>query len=246
MNEPLIALPGHVLSAIRAHAEEQFPKECCGVVIVRKGKAVYVPCPNVAQTPDAQFVISGEDYAAAEDQGEVIRIVHSHPNMSPQPSEADKVGCEASGVPWLIVNWPTGRIVEFAPSGFEAPLVGRHFHHGVLDCYSLVRDYYRREAGLVLPDFERESQWWLKGQNLYVENFASVGFTEIDPTQLRAHDGLLMQVGSPVINHAAVYIGDGLILQHCAGRLSSRDVYGGGWQRATRIVLRHRTLMNGV
>lgn len=74
MTEPLAALPEDVLAAIRAHAQSQFPKECCGVVIVRRGKAVYVPCANVAQTPDAHFVISIEDYVAAEDQGEVIRI----------------------------------------------------------------------------------------------------------------------------------------------------------------------------
>ena len=54
-----------------------------------------------------------------------------------------------------------------------------------------------------------------------------------------------MQVGSPVINHAAIYIGDGMIIQHCAGRLSSRDVYGGGWRRATRKALRHKSLITG-
>ena len=122
--------------------------------------------------------------------------------------------------------------------------MGRSFHHGVLDCYSLARDYYRREVGIEIPDMAREASWWLKGQNLYVENFAAFGFVEIEPKDLRRHDALLMQVGSPVINHAAVYIGDNMILQHCAGRLSSRDVYGGGWHRATRKALRHRSLLS--
>ena len=239
----MIPIAEAVLAAIREHAEKDFPKEACGVVIVRRGKQVYVPCANLASDPGAHFVIAPADYAAAEEAGEVIRIVHSHPNLSPQPSEADKVGCELSGVPWLIVNWPTGRTVEFSPSGYEAPLVGRSFHHGVLDCYSLARDYYRREVGIEIPDMAREPYWWLKGQNLYVENFPAFGFVEIEPKDLRRHDALLMQVGSPVINHAAVYIGDNMILQHCAGRLSSRDVYGGGWHRATRKVLRHRNLL---
>ena len=234
-----------ILDAIRAHVARDFPREACGVVIVRRGKQVYVPCSNLASSPAEHFVLSPEDYARAEDEGEVIRIVHSHPNIAATPSEADKVGCESSGVPWLIVNWPTGKIVEFAPSGYEAPLIGRSFHHGILDCYSLVRDYYSRETGIMIPDMHRAENWWLKGEDLYVQNFEDFGFVEIDQAHLRRHDALLMQVGSPVINHAAVYIGDGMIIQHCAGRLSSRDVYGGGWRRATRKALRHKSLMAG-
>jgi proteasome lid subunit RPN8/RPN11 len=238
----MIPIAEPILAAIREHAEKDFPKEACGVVIVRRGKQVYVPCANCAIDPGEHFLIAPAEYAAAEEAGEVIRVVHSHPNLSPQPSEADKVGCEASGVPWLIINWPTGRTVEFAPSGYEAPLVGRSFHHGILDCYSLVRDYYRREVGLEIPDMAREAHWWIKGQNLYADNFTAFGFVEIEPEQLCCHDALLMQVASPVINHAAIYVGDNMIIQHCAGRLSSRDVYGGGWQRATRKVLRHKSL----
>ena len=238
-------LTEEILDAIRAHAQRDFPKEACGVVIIRRGKQVYVPCANLAPSPAEHFLISPDDYAKAEDEGEVIRIVHSHPNIAPVPSEADKVGCEGSGLPWLIVNWPTAKIFEFEPSGFEAPLVGRSFHHGVLDCYSLVRDYFAREASIDIPDMARDPNWWLKGQDLYTENFEAFGFAEIDPAHLRRHDALLMQVGSPVINHAAVYIGDGMIMQHCAGRLSSRDVYGGGWRRATRKALRHKSLIAG-
>ena len=48
-----------------------------------------------------------------------------------------------------------------------------------------------------------------------------------------------MQVASPVPNHAAVYLGDGLILHHLQGRLSSRDVYGGYWQKITTHILRY-------
>lgn len=232
-------LPDSVLEAIREHAKSCFPEESCGVVIVRAGKALYWPCVNQADAPDRHFVLSPRDMVQAQEQGEVLAIVHSHPNQAPDPSEADLVGCEASGLPWVIVNWPTGQLHVFEPSGYEAPLVGRNFHHGVLDCYSLLRDYYRRELGIALPDFQRDAQWWLKGHNLYLDHFEEAGFVEVDPQSLQMHDVLLMQVGSPVINHAAIYVGDQQILQHCAGRLSSRDVYGGGWQRASRMALRH-------
>jgi hypothetical protein len=54
---------------------------------------------------------------------------------------------------------------------------------------------------------------------------------------LKVGDCFLMQVASPVPNHAAVYLGDGLILHHLQGRLSSRDVYGGYWQKVTTHIL---------
>ncbi|GAC1315510.1 MAG: C40 family peptidase [Collimonas sp.] len=245
----MIPVSESVLAAIRADAERAYPRECCGVVVITRGRQHYVACANI--TPGAShFAISPQDYAAAEENGEITHIVHSHPGMSPLPSEADLVGCERSGLPWMIVNWPTGAIHTFAPNGYQAPLVGRAFSHGILDCYSLIRDYYRRELALDLPDFEREEGWWLKGShavggNLYLDNFEQAGFVTLaNDTPMQKHDGLLMQIGAEVPNHAAVYIGDGLILQHCMHRLSSRDIYGGYWQRSTVKVVRHRSLIH--
>jgi cell wall-associated NlpC family hydrolase len=75
--------------------------------------------------------------------------------------------------------------------------------------------------------------------NLYLDNFGSAGFHTTDLADLQVGDVLLMQVASPVPNHAAVYLGDGLILHHLQGRLSSRDVYGGYWHKVTTHALRH-------
>lgn len=237
----MIVIDDKVIQEIKNHASDEYPKESCGVVIVKNGKQKYISCPNVADHKEAHFIIDPKTYAQAEDLGEIIRIVHSHPNIPPVPSEGDKVSCEFSGIPWLIVNWPNGDIYEFEPSGYIAPLVGRSFFHGVLDCYSLIRDYYKQKLEIELPDFDRVPQWWLKEQNLYFENFQKAGFIQVPIDNLKENDVLLMQIGSPVINHGAVYIGSNQIIQHCAGRLSSRDVFGGGWQRATRIVVRHKT-----
>ncbi|KDV41706.1 hypothetical protein BU56_37950 [Escherichia coli O145:H25 str. 07-3858] len=38
-------------------------------------------------------------------------------------------------------------------------LTGRRFEHGVTDCYTLFRDAYHL-AGIDMPDFEREDDWW--------------------------------------------------------------------------------------
>ena len=90
--------------AIHAHALEDYPREACGVIVVRKGRERYIRCRNLAATPDEHFVMSPADFAEAEDQGEVTAIVHSHPNVPARPSEADRVGCEQSELPWVIVS----------------------------------------------------------------------------------------------------------------------------------------------
>lgn len=234
----LCAWTDAVQEAVRAHAAECYPRECCGVVLVERGRSSYVPCRNVA-VEGGQFEIHGEDLAAAEERGSVVCVVHSHPDAAPTPSEADRVMCERSGLPWVIIGWPTGAVATLRPSGYQAPLVGRPFMHGVLDCYAIIRDWYARELGIELPDYDRGDRWWLRGEDLYMRWYLEAGFARIDGPPQR-HDMILMQIAAPVVNHGAVYLGDGLILQHCAGRLSSRDVYGGYWQRCTRAVMRHR------
>ncbi len=234
-----------LVGAVREHAAREAPRECCGLAVVVKGKLRYWPCRNIS-THNSQFEIDPDDHARAEEAGEVVGVCHSHVFVPPSPSEADRVMCEHSGLPWLIVNHPVGGFEQLTPSGYQAPLVGRQYSHGVLDCYQLVVDYYQRELGIVLPYFRREDGWWNRGENLYLDNFAQAGFVMVGDGTLagmKPHDGLLMQVASAVPNHCAIYLGDNLVLHHVYGRLSSRDVLGGYWRKNTCAVLRHRSLM---
>lgn len=234
-----------LVSDVLEHAGREQPRECCGLAVVIKGRLRYWPCQNISENI-AQFVMDPDDMAAAEDAGEVVGVCHSHVFVPPKPSEADRVMCERTGLPWLIVTYPTGAFAQIEPTGYQAPLVGRPYTHGVLDCYQTVVDHYERELGIELPHFERPDNWWLKGQSLYLDNFGKAGFTQVgDGTHadIRAHDVLLIQMNSPVPNHAAIYLPDHSILQHVHGRLSSRDAYGGYWRKATTHVLRHRSLL---
>ena len=224
-----------------AHAKEEYPKEAVGLVHVIKGKNRYFKCQNLAETPDEHFILNPKDYLEAEKKGEIIAVVHSHPKTNPAPSPADKVACEASGLPWFIVNPNTETWGEYKPEGWELPYVGREFSHGIVDCYSLVRDFYKREFKLQLNDYNRRDQWWEKGENMYLDNFAKEGFKETTLEQITYGDLFLMQLESPVPNHAGIYLGDGVVLHHVQGRLSSRDVYGGYYQKVTAKVLKHES-----
>jgi proteasome lid subunit RPN8/RPN11 len=229
-----------LIDQVKAHANSSPSREICGVIVSHRRRNQYVPCNNIAEN-NSHFVIDPIDYAAAEDAGTVIAIVHSHVNVNPAPSQADLIGIERTQLPWLIVNTPVNNYTYTEPSGYLAPYVGREFVHGITDCYSIWRDYYKRELGIEMIDYERSVEWWLKGRDLYEDNYRAAGFLEVDIKDLKKHDIILMKVASPVQNHAAVYLGDNIILQHVMGKISSKDVYGGWWRKITTKILRHES-----
>jgi len=245
-----------VIAAMYAHARLKAPEESCGLLVRVGRKLEYLPIANAAANPQEDFRIRAEDWADAEDQGSIAAVVHSHPGQSARLSAADRTAMEATALPWVIIELREGEPVTHLvhePTGYQAPLVGRPFHHGVLDCYTLVRDYYQRELGILLPDYEREDGWWDKGQDLYADNFEAAGFYPVDPNDLRQGDLIVMQVRSEKANHAGVYLADGRlktepeyhpvpggILHHLYGRDSKRDVFGGYWRESARFYMRHR------
>ena len=167
-------------------ATSGYPRECCGLVVMVARREVYMPCRNTAASAD-HFVLAADDYAAAEDAGRIVAIVHSHPDETPTPSEADRVACEATGLPWFIVAVAkdddgavvAGEVRGFTPVGFQAPLLGRQFAHGVLDCYSLVRDpaasgigvrgQASADAGPILEQIGGKIEKSMLGQDLITE-----------------------------------------------------------------------------
>jgi proteasome lid subunit RPN8/RPN11 len=220
-----------------AYARTMMPNEACGLLIIEKGHEEIVFCKNISPLPHS-FAIDPDDFAAAEDRGEVVRVLHSHCYGSPAPSQTDLTSCELNGVLWSIVSVPNGDWHDFGPSGYKAPIVGREWAHGILDCYSLIKDYYREVLSIELPDFHRDYEWWHKGQNLYVDNIPGSGFIEVALKDRREHDILLMQIGSNVPNHGGIYLGNDRVLHHLHRRLSSRDIFGGYWLKHTVKVLR--------
>lgn len=246
--------------AIFAHALTCYPCECCGLIV----DGDYYPCVNVATEPQAQFEIDPVEYLRLSELGEIQAIVHSHPNGEPLPSEVDLVQMSLHDVPWVIVSVNDGKcqMQTHKPTSYISPLVGREYHHGLQDCYSLVRDYYSRELDIVLPDFKRCDEWWENPSHepLYENNFGKAGFRALNHNEtLQTHDVILCRVGrTHHINHALIYLGDyqlqsensptyanHLVLHHPHSRLSVREVYGESWQRRTALVVRYKQIHKG-
>ena len=248
-------LTAKLKKSILAHAEQCFPLESCGVIM----NDTYIACRNIAEN-DQQFEIHHKDLAKAEDSGEIQAYVHSHPNASAQASELDLHQIELHEKPWVICALPDIEFQIHQPFGYKAPLVGRDFYHGWQDCYALIRDFYSRELGIHLMNFERDDRWWESKDHasLYLDNYENAGFYEVNEPQYG--DMLICKVGrTEHPNHAVVWLGDNgalkseqteacigstLILHHLYERKSVREIFGQQWSERVVKIVRHRDVKN--
>ena len=234
-----------ILEAIREHVAAEYPREACGFVIQSGRKQEYVPCRNIHEEPTEHFTISSEDKRAAEKIGAILMVIHSHPDV-PQliPSERDRVQCDYWGVEWGIMSWPDGDFCTFSPR-VDRELVGRRWVLGFADCWTLIMDYYRQEHGLTLNNWSVDYEWWLDGkESRYDDNWQAEGFVEVPADEMREGDMIMMQIQAPVTNHAAIYLGNNIILHHNFGNLSTRVPYGEYWRNRTVRVVRRKELMD--
>ena len=214
------ALRAAILAHGRRLAVMTPPEEAAGVII----DGGYRPCINKSPVPQRAFVLDPAEVLAGGVKGAVAAIVHSHPGGPACPSHEDMQQQQQSGLPWVIASLPTATtdcredvFVFGLPPRIEP---GAGYRHGVNDCYSLIRGYYAEEMGIVLPDIPRGWGWWHDGRDHYAAHYAETGFSPLGSDEnLLPGDVFLARIRAPVINHAGIWLGDGLILHHLAGQL---------------------------
>lgn len=231
-----------VIAAIKADGIARYPEEACGLVTADG----YVPFPNVADDPRRHFEMPVEALSLIA-AGGVLAVAHSHPDGPAGPSLADQQQQIAMGIPWGIVV-VRGEMAEepiwWGPGIPDQPYSGRDFRWGPTgtdgkgDCFALVHDWYRRERGLVMRERARDGTWQDHSPLLYEDGWKDEGFTPVFRQDLQPGDAILFSIRNKGrLNHAGVFVGDGVFLHHPANRLSeATNVVT--WLFSSQIILR--------
>ena len=208
------------------HAKDQDPNESCGLLLNVRGKERYHPCHNLSAQSDEYFILDPEDYIKGSNLGTITAIIHSHPDTPPVASQADKMSCEQTKLPWYIVNPKTETWGYYEPCGYKAPLLGRPWVWAVTDCWSLIVDWYKEERGIKLLDYERPTRIEdFTDDPVFERYLPSRGFRLLKPDEpLMNGDVLAMSILGKGLNHVGIFL-DGDVLHHSADRLSCREPY---------------------
>ena len=99
-----------------AHAKEEAPNECCGLFLKTENGLEYFRCKNVAYEFEmGSFIIDPLDFADGEDRGEVLGVVHSHPQNVLEFSEEDVASCNAVQIPFYLVCPDLDKMIVIEP-----------------------------------------------------------------------------------------------------------------------------------
>jgi proteasome lid subunit RPN8/RPN11 len=241
---------------IRSHAQEESPRECCGIVYQNKDnlRLEALRCKNTAENKHTMFAVDPKGYLEASRRGEIISFYHSHINSN-KFSDYDKIQSEHHEIKFIMYSLKDQNFHEYEPKGYESPYLGRDFHLGKNDCYTLGRDYYKRELNIEFSPRQMppvDHHYMSTNPNWYLEYYEDLGpekgFTMVldgpvtDVSALKKHDAILMKsFGKRNPSHGGIYIGNNLILHHQVSCYSRIEEYATEFKKRTTHVFRHES-----
>lgn len=218
------------LKVIHDEVSKQYPNEA--VIGITKRKAI--PLINIHPEPKERFSVDPEEFY----QHDFIGLVHSHTNIEYKPegvlswhictpSKMDLTTQNNLDIPFGIIGYDGENFsdIHWFPD-YDTPIESRPFIYGIFDCYGVVKYWYKHNRDIILKDVPRDfddAEINSLVQSLLIDD---IGFIEVDKfRELEVGDVIALAIGSKVINHLAVYIGDGRILHHLIDRIPRIDNY---------------------
>lgn len=230
--------------AIRAAIASPFYEMCGYVIKSASGGFDFFQCENIAIDKTNEFEIDMVDTDAAKALGEIVYVVHSHPNefqfhhLSAFDRLAQYDNCDGD---WLLIK-PDFSYQIYPPI---PKFRGRQYVPMKTDCYSIMQDFYAM-CGVKMQDYERDGDWWDAGKNLYLDNIESEGFYKVDKADIQPGDTMLFCYASSVPNHCGIYIGDNKFVHHMTDRVSKIDNVDRFWLKFCHSVWRNATIPTGL
>lgn len=234
---------------IKSESIKKYPQEICGFIYLDKTSYKFdiYPCRNVANNKNNNFLISPQEYLSCSSLGKITACYHSHSNENLDFSEMDKENSNKYNIHYILYNVKYDEFKFYSPNSEKNPYIGRPFMLGQSDCFTLMQEYAIKEENIIInfPKINSYPRSLKDIKDLYENNFIEQGFVRLDKdTPLKQSDGLMMlfpNVSETYPTHAAVYLGDGLILHQPYNSFSCVNLYDSFYKKHTNYVLRHRS-----
>ena len=118
----MLRIPQPAFNALRAHGEETYPHECCGVLLGRMEDAQrqvveVIRCGNTRDDrPQDRYDIDPRDVIRIQRQGrerglDIVGFYHSHPDHPARWSQTDLAEAHWIGCSYVITSVEKGRAV---------------------------------------------------------------------------------------------------------------------------------------
>lgn len=204
---------------------EDHPNESCGIVLL---SGEVIECPNVAENKKNSFSIPFE--AIENFKHEIKYIFHSHCFYEDVVfSDADEQISTKLKIPYILYNTVSDNFYYFAPKK-DLPYEGRVFVPPILDCVSLVVDFYEKELGLTVQDIgthpfrlrensrsffkEMVNVWQHQDKQKILEHFLDNDFYEVE--ELKKYDIIVCNYYKKIeaYTHVSIYLGNNKILTY--------------------------------
>jgi len=117
----MLRISANVYKEFRAHGEETYPYECCGVLLGRfeddgsKTVARVVRCANTRDdSPHNRYNIDPKELVRIQREGrergeDIVGFYHSHPDHPAQPSQTDLAEAHWFGCSYVITSVERGK-----------------------------------------------------------------------------------------------------------------------------------------
>lgn len=249
-NNTAIMLNPDLIRQIQIHAELEYPRECCGFVL---NNSVVFGARNVSDRASpysigenklaAEFDLPAEDWAKAEQQGEITCVYHSHcGDIEDDFSPDDIKAAKQLSLPFFLIHVPKLTERYYDPRAI-APFEEREWHWAYQNCYTLLQDWYKAQLGIHLPDYymSEPEEWHRAEWSPFLSDLPKIGFVKVEDGSLKRHDVILMRSedsANPCHVGIMIDLERNWMLHHVGGARSRKSIYGSRWGHGTHSVWR--------
>lgn len=243
-------LNNSIKERIREHALEESPKECCGMVVEKERELQLYKCPNHSEKPTHHFYIPPSHYLRASRLGNISAIYHSHTSENENFSDNDKKNSAAHQTTFVLYNTMKNSFFCYDPTKNKTLQLNKEFEIGKCDCYTLVKDYYKKLGINLQGTNSFGNDWHLKKPELIHELFnlnknnPSLPIEELPKgAPLKKHDVLVFELrkgNGP--SHVGVLLEEGMLYHHPRNRYPTVEILQNHYLEKLYKIYRHKEL----